>query len=97
MLLAKTEPATVKRPPTTSNGCIGPAPSGSHIVIARTLPFVPWLGSHCVAHCAQGRPVATPRTTRKRRGRQLDRGVDKHVGHLGVEPALMAAAHGSVV
>src|SRR4030095_11162714 len=39
----------------TNLGCTGPAPSGSHMVAARTMPFVPGKpepGSHCVAHWA---------------------------------------------
>src|SRR5258708_5824170 len=38
---AKTSPATVNLPPTTSRGDKGPGPSGSQVVTALTSPFTP--------------------------------------------------------
>src|SRR5262245_50377019 len=48
-----TVPTRVNSPPTTTSGVSGPAPSGSHVIAAYTLPFAPVQpapGCHCREH-----------------------------------------------
>src|SRR5687768_1274810 len=54
MLFAAIGPANVKSPPITTSGGSGPAPSGSQVVAACTVPSTPATepGSQLVLHCA---------------------------------------------
>src|SRR5262245_28251518 len=87
MLFAATVPAKRKSPPTTNTGWLGPGPSGSQRVVARTPPFVPGRprpGSHCVAHWAGPRPDVTPTTDRN--SSKKERGEGRTLmQHPGIE------------
>src|SRR5262245_22738394 len=73
MLFVRTVPASVKLPASTSSGGSGPEPSGSHIVVAETLPGswprltpgMPMPGWTCSVHCCAVADAAARATATK--------------------------------
>lgn len=96
MRFASTLPAAVKAPPNTMTGVSGPAPSGSHSVIASTPGWTPAYGgpgSHCVAHWLRAIP-ARARVARDNSGQRGREEARESMSGGPLQPA--EAAHGGM-